>query len=335
MRQTKTRTVAENKPLGVIDVVSAGLDLVRRRPWTLIVPIMLDALIWVLPRISLTQLFRPYANEMLAATALSSDPQAAEEARNTIQQTLESFNLLGLLATALNAVTRVPSLLGVDTSDVHSPINALAYSVPLQSPLLLFLLFVPFFLLGLFAIAIYLEWIAQGVRPLEASARGASLLRAGRLWLQLILFSLLLIGFVFGAGLVLILLESLFSSPELAALITLAFTVGLFWLFIYFFFVPSALAVSNIGILESLRRSTLLFRAFFWSTLALVALSVFLDRGLAIIWNGLTVSMLGVAVAIVANAYIGTSLIAASMVYYQDRFNLFERLRASAKVMKK
>ena len=55
MRQTNTRSVAEQKPLGVIDAVSAGLTLVWRRPWTLVVPILFDAMIWLLPRLSLAQ----------------------------------------------------------------------------------------------------------------------------------------------------------------------------------------------------------------------------------------------------------------------------------------
>jgi hypothetical protein len=288
-------------------------------------------LIWILPRLSLTQLFRPFAEQMLSVATLSSDPQAAEETRRALQQMIESFNLLGLVTTALNAVTRVPSLLAVDAVEVHSPISAWAYALPLQSPTLMILLFIPLFVLGLLAVALYLEWIAQGARPLETTVVGAAVMRIARLWLRLILFSLLLVGFLFAASLVLLFLQLLFNSAELGAFATLVITVALFWIFIYLFFVPSAAAVSDIGIREALKRSSLLFRAFFWSTLALVALSVFLDRGMAVIWDGFTVSALGVLVGIVANAFIGTALIAASMVYYQDRMNLFERMRQKAK----
>lgn len=330
MRQTNTKLLAEQKPLGVIDVISAGIDLVRRRPWTLLIPLLFDSIIWLVPRLSLTQLFRPYTNDMLAAVALSSDPQAAEEARQAIQQMIESFNLLSLVATMLNAVTRLPSLFAVDAAGVTSPITSWAYSIPMQSPGLLFILFIPLFLLGLLGMALYLEWIAQGVRPLEQEARGTSTVRVMRLWLRLILFSLFLLVFAILAGTVLLTMQAALNSPELTAFVTLLLTVGLLWIFIYFFFVPSAMAVSSVGVASALRRSTLLFRAFFWSTLALVALSIFLDRGLAIIWDGLTVSSIGVALAMAGNAFIGTALLAASMVYYQDRLNFMERLRAKA-----
>ncbi len=335
MRQTNTRTVAEQKPLGVIESVSAGLGLVWRRPWTLLVPIVLDVVLWILPRLSLAEMFRPYMRQILNVAALQTDPQVAEGTRRSLEQAIEAFNVLGIVATMLNAVTRLPTLLAVDAADVPSPVPAWTSSIPVLEPAVFLFLFVSFFLLGLFFVALYLEWIAQGVRPLETPVAGASLLRVAKLWLRLILFAALLAGFLSGAVLVLLLLTAVFNSPGFAGFVMLLITVGLFWVFIYFFFVPSAAAVSDIGVREALKRSTLLFRAFFWSTLGLVALSVFLDRGMAIIWDGFTVSTFGVVIGIVANAFIGTALLAASMVYYQDRLNAFERMRQAVKPTKK
>ncbi len=334
MRQTNTRTIAEQKPLGVIDAVSAGLALVWRRPWTLLVPILFDALLWILPRLSLTQLFRPFTNQFLNVTALSSDPQAAEETRRALQQMIDSFNVLGLVAAMLNGITRIPSLLAVNAAEVTSPISAWAYSTPLQSAPLLVVMFIPLFLLGLLGVALYLEWIAQGARPLETAAPGASFVRIAKLWLRLILFALLLGAFLIATSIVVLVLQRVFNNSALAAFAILLSSVGLFWIFIYFFFVPSAAAVSDIGLVEALKRSTLLFRVFFFPTVALVALSIFLDQGLTLVWDGLTVSSVGVVVGIVANAFIGTALIAASMVYYQDRMNVFERMRAQTKTRK-
>ena len=336
MRQSNTRTVAEQKPLGVIDSVSAGLDLVRRRPWTLLIPVILDLVIWILPRLSLTQMFRPYADEMLRVASASGDPEMVTEVSATLEGLLQSFNLLSLVTTALNGVTRFPSLFKLDTLratmlNVPGPFNPWAYTLSLTSPELVLVLFVPLFLLGLFVVAVYFEWIAQGVRPLQAQGRGAGLFRIAQLWLRLILFSFVLAGLLLLASFLVALVQAVVPGAELATFVALLVTVGLFWAFIYLYFVTSAMAVSGVGVRNGLRRSTLLFRIFFWPTIGLVILSVFLDRGLAIIWDGLTVSALGVVVAIVANAYIGTSLIAAAMVYYQDRMNLLERWRQAAK----
>jgi len=206
----------------------------------------------------------------------------------------------------LNAVSRMPSLLAVDSAGVPGPITSLAYVHPLDSAPLAFLLFLPLFLLGLFAVALYLEWIAQGVRPLEKDTPSAALARVSLLWLRLILFSLLLVVFSLAAGFLLSVTPLFIPSPEIGSFAALLLTVGLLWLFIYFFFAPSAMAVSKIGVRAALQRSVLLYRAYFWATLGLVVLSVFLDRGLTLIWSGLTVSPIGVVIGITANAYIGT-----------------------------
>lgn len=339
MRESNTRTVIERKPLGVIDSVSAGLDLVRRRPWTLIIPVVTDVLIWVLPRLSLTQLVHPYLDEMLRVASVSGDPEMLQEVQQTFEQLVQSLNLLGLVTTALNGVTRFPSLFQLDMLratmlNVPGPINALAYSLPLVSQEWVMLLFVPLFLLGLLPVALYLELIAQGARPLETEARGAVVLRVARLWLRLMGFALLLLGILVVMRLALALLQEA-AGAELAAFGALMVSVAVFWVFIYFFFVVSAIAVSGVGIRAAVRRSTLLFRVFFWTTVGLVALTVFLDRGLAMIWDGLAVSAFGVVIAIVANAYIGTALLAASMIYYHDRMNVLERWQQNGRSAKR
>jgi hypothetical protein len=339
MRESNTKTIVEQKPLGVIDSVSAGLDLVRRRPWTLLIPIVADVMIWALPRLSLTQLVRPYLDEMLRVASVSGDPELVQEAQQTFEQLIQSLNLLGLVTTALNGVTRFPSLFQLDLLratmlNVPGPINALAYSRPLVSAEWVVLLFVPLFLLGLLPVAAYLELIAQGARPLETEARETVLLRVARLWLRLIGFSLFLLGILVVVRLLLAVTQE-FAGAELATFGALMVSVALFWVFIYFFFAVSALAVSGVDLRAALRRSTVLFRLFFWTTIGLVALTVFLDRGLAMIWDGLSVSPLGVVIAIVANAYIGTSLLAASMIYYQDRMNVIERWQQNARSAKR
>lgn len=334
MRQSNTRTVVEQKPLGVIEAVSAGLDLARRRPWTLLIPVVIDLLIWILPRLSLTQLARPYIQETLRITSASGDPEMALEAQRTLEQLVQSLNLLGLVTTALNGVARLPSLFQLDMLratmvNATGPINALAYSRPLPSPEWVLLLFAPLFLLGLLPVAVYLELIAQGVRPLETETRGAVFPRVARLWLRLIGFALVWFGILALARLGLALIQGV-AGNELATFGALMLSVGLFWIFIYFFFVSSALAVSGVGVRAAIQRSTLLFRAFFWATIGLVALTVFLDRGLAMIWDGLTVSALGVVIAIIASAYIGTALLAAAMIYYQDRMNIIAQWQRRA-----
>jgi hypothetical protein len=331
MRQTNTKLLAEPKPLGVVDAVSAGLDLVRKRPWTLAIPLLFDLAIWLFPRLSLARMVRPWAEVWMSAALAAGDAAAAEETRLSLLALVDSFNLVGFVVTALNAITRLPSLLALGASDVRSPITSWAYIVPVESPAVAALLFIPLFLTGLFLAAVYLEWLAQGVRPLESAPQGALVARVGRLYLRLLLLALVLLAIVLGASILLGILDVLTGSVELVTFASVVISIGIVWLVIYFFFLPAALAVSDIGVRDAFRRSILLFRVFFWATIGLVALSFFLDQGLTIIWEALLGSSTGVALAILANAFIGTGLLAASMVYYQDRLNMLERLRARAR----
>lgn len=320
--------MAEQKPLGVIDVVSAGLEIVRRRPWTLVVPLVFDLILWLSPRLSLATMLRPIAQQMFDSTGVSPDvAESLAETQQAFMQFVDSLNVVGLVAAAINSVARVPSLLAVDSADVHSPITSLAYTVQLQSPGLVVLLFVPLFLLGLFAAAVYVELIAQGVRPLEATVQGAWLVRVARLWLNLIGLALILGAFTLLAGVLLMVGQAVSEGAEFGSFIAALVAVGLFWLYIYLFFVVAALAVSGVGLRNAIRSSILLFRVYFWASLALVVLTVFLDRGLVLIWRGLTVNDVLVPIGVLLNAYIGTSLLAACMVYYQDRLKSMEKLR--------
>lgn len=335
MRQTNAKLLAQQKPLSVIEVLTAGFETVRKRPWTLLIPIWFDVMIWLLPRLSLTALFRPALSGLFDTTGLSPDAAAsAQEMQQAANQFVEGLNLPGLVSAALNSVTGLPALLAAGQADLRSPFTALAYTISLDSGLLTLFLAVPLFLIGLFFAALYIEWIAQGVRPLEASPEPlAGLVRVAKLWLKLIGLALLEMLVVLAAGLVLVVAQGFGGVlGDATSFLTGLVVVGLFWVFIYFFFTVPALAVGGSGLFEAIRRSILLFRMFFWAAMALVALSIFLDRGLTILWNGLLVTPLGVILGVVANAFIGTGLLAAAMVFYQDRMNYAARLLAQARV---
>jgi hypothetical protein len=146
--------------------------------------------------------------------------------------------------------------------------------------------------------------------------------------LKLIVYALGLGLFTLSGGFMLVLGQAIGGGGDASSFVGALVAVGFFWLFIYLFFVISAMAVSDAGLLEAIRRSVILLRENFWSALALVVLVVFLDQGLArMVWSGLMVGPLA-PLAIAANAYVSTSLLAASMVYYQDRTIWMEKIRA-------
>ncbi len=336
MRQTN-QVLVEPKPLGVIDVLTAGFELVRKRPWTMLVPFLIDIGIWLLPRISLADLMRSTYNSWMNTPGLSTEQVTAlQQQSQAVNEIAGSLNLFTFVAVLGNWVARLPSLftpslINGTTIDVRSPINALAYTLQLPSFEFAFLLFISFFLLVLFAGAVYAELVAQGVRPLANEERFAWIGRVARLWLRLIGLAFFLGMILFMTSFVLGLTLLIIPAPGDAGSFFYALVlVGWFWLSIYFFFTVSAMAVGNIGLFDAIRRSVLVLRVHFWPSLLLIGLTVFLSEGLSLLWRGLTVTPLGLVFGIAANAFVGTSLLAASMIFYQDRMNAIARLIAHA-----
>jgi hypothetical protein len=73
--------------------------------------------------------------------------------------------------------------------------------------------------------------------------------------------------------------------------------------------------------------SVALVRTNFWPAVSLIGLILVIDTGLPIVWRELSgrpagLGVWGLAASIVANAYVGTGLAAASMLFYRDRLLL-------------
>ncbi len=334
------KLIAEQKPLGIIDVLTAGFEIVRKRPWTVLIPILLDTLVWFLPRLSLGALMRPVIDQQFSTTGLSPDlVDNVKQMHDTAVQVANSLNLLSVIMGMLDGVARLPSLLMYADSGIHSPFTSLAYTMQLNSEGLATFLFVPLFLLGLFVAALYIELIAQGVRPLQNEPPFAWIGRTGLLWLRLVAYSFVLGLVLFVSSLVLSLVQILTPlGADLGSFIAALITVGWLWLTIYFFFVIPAMSIGNLGLFEALRRSILIFRIHFWASLGLVALTLFLNLGLRLfIWNGLATPDfdLGIFLAIAGNAIVGTGLLAGLLVFYQDRMLYTERMIARARAARK
>jgi hypothetical protein len=77
--------------------------------------------------------------------------------------------------------------------------------------------------------------------------------------------------------------------------------------------------LKGVNPLRAILLSITLVRRFFPGTLALLALSALIMVGLNVLWQSLVGNLPGLLLAMVGNAYIGSGLIAARMVFYQDR----------------
>ena len=91
------------------------------------------------------------------------------------------------------------------------------------------------------------------------------------------------------------------------------------WLSIALFFAVPAIILDEVGVGNAIWRSVNVVGRNFWPTIGLILLSFFLSLGFSIIWQRLGVTRLGLVVSIIGNAYIGSGLVADSLVFYGDR----------------
>jgi hypothetical protein len=101
----------------------------------------------------------------------------------------------------------------------------------------------------------------------------------------------------------------------------LLFQVALLWAMLSLFFALDAIILADAAPLRAAALSIALFRRHFWSSLALIGLILLISTGISIVWRALARQPVGLSASIVGNAYVGTGLAAASMVFFRERLS--------------
>ncbi len=316
----------ESKPLGAIDALSGGFELVLRHPWIIVVPIALDLFLWLGPQIRAQPVFAQMARvlgEAMAVQGGSPDTQQAVAAlTQTLQETGGQFNVFSFLALFGMGV---PTLVSLDVP------------APIPSPIVLFsvgdeMMFVGWAavlsLIGIFIGTVYLQWIAGTIR---SEARGlrvfaARVLRSFAHILALVVALgiaglVLLVPFTLGA----VLISAL--SPGLGVFFILMIWLIVMWVTLYLAFAIPAIFVSGANVGQAILNSVTIFRYNFWSAMGLIFLIVLIQMGFSIIWQQFLASPLGFVVDMIANAILGSALVAAAMLFYDDRFSWLTQVR--------
>jgi len=315
----------ERKPLGIIDALSNGFALVARRPWALLVPIAFNLFLWLGPQVNA----KPIFDQMVAllnasAPAVNMTPetlQGLQASTDTLKTMGESFNVLNIAA--LFALG-VPALLGLETLPTDPP-RAPWFVVGNLGTLMAFAVLCA--LIGIFIASVYLETIARAVRRDAAAQPFAprvlkSYLNTGLL-VALALFGVLalLSPFMIGATIVSLL------SQGLASFILIAGFMLALWAILYLAFALPAVFVSGANPVQAIWNSVTVFRYNSWSAMGLVFLIYLIQMGFSLVWQQLISSAWGAAFNIVANAFLGTGLVAAAMLFYHDRFTWLTEVR--------
>ena len=312
--------------MGVIDSLQVGFNTVARRIWLLVVPVALDIYFWLGPRLSIAGLVHRIAQGL--AIPAEADPMVTDYLKG-VQESLEGigedFNLFFLLK---QEILGMPSLMSGQagkeaTAGWANPV------IDLDSALVVGLAMVLISLLGLLLGCFYLDLLAGQVRR-EDPAFSAR--RLFSFWGLMILLGLIVLAaltvFALTQG-VTIAVASVISSV-LGALLTVFWlgvmllgTVGLF----FAIFTVDAVVINQVGVLTGVRNSYEVVRRNLWASLGFFLLVNLIGWGMPIVWRRISVNALSTLLGIAGNAFIGPDLVTASLIFYRDRYELWQARR--------
>jgi hypothetical protein len=306
-------------PPGVIGSLRAGFDAVSTHVWLILLPLVLDGLLWLGPRLSVRGLLNPFLQIVFrqARTSLTSpaDVERFTEYQAAFSELVERFNLLSLLGRLQTFPVGISSLLA-QTMPVETPLGSQEV-MPVSSAAGLLGLGFVLTVFGWIAGALYFRLVAGVVLD---RAGGQTLISVSWAIVQTLLLSLIWV-----IGLMVIIVPLMFIltlltllSPVVASGVLLVVLLFSFWLIVPLFFTPHGIFIRRQNAFYSIFTSLKMAR-FTLPTSGLFVLSVFLlSTGLNYLWSVPPDDSWMLLVGIAGHAFITTALLAASFVYYHD-----------------
>jgi hypothetical protein len=328
-------TIAKPQNATLIDSISEGYAAIHRRPWLVLVPILLNLYLWFGAPLSFGPLFSNISSllkglqpgivdqsdlqvmydQLLANGSVDLRPQlAALNLVPTLRQYVVGAVDTGVGTTGVPAVQEVPRLIDprrTDTIAVSSAGGALLAILVLNA-------------LALALSALFLSQVGAAVR--RNWLPGGGLRPALRVGLAILGSIGIILGVALALGLPFLFFAYLliFLNPTIGLLaIELLFVIG-FWIRIYIGFYPEAVVIGEQGPLRAIYTSFNVVRRNFWGTLGFLAISLVISLGSGVIWHRLVGTTAGLVVAIIGSAYIGSGLLAARMAFFRERLRRWQ-----------
>lgn len=315
------------KPLGIIDALYGGFELVFRHPWILLIPVALDLFLWMGPRITAAPVFQQFIAWIGTVQPPNSTPEMAQGLENAKSQWLALGDKFNVFSIAAIFALGMPTLMGLQAPS-SSFLTAQPRAYTIADAITLTELLALMAIVGILVGSIYMEIIARTVRR-EKSSPITFVSQTFRSYVSvgaLIVAEAMLLVIIFLPFLLSAIVVSLFSQ-EIGQFVLLLGMMLVMWAGLYLLFSLFAIFVSGANLWQAIVSSVTVFRYNYWSALGLICLVYLIGVGFQIIWQSLIGTAWGTLGADIANAFLISSLIAALMLFYQDRITLLNRIR--------
>ncbi len=315
----------------MLDCFSAGFRVIARRWWLILIPVMLDAFLWMGPRLGITdivaQLSQAVTEQQALLTASESQAAIMQQSQQFLDQLGKEANLWSLLSAGIPGI---PSLISASAPGAQ-PLTTPRTVLQAESAGQVVLWSAGILLLGGVLSSIYVTLIARAVRHEMQDAENLTLPRhILHTWTRLLLIAIILtaIGLALAIPLFLVFALSMLVSPGLALILVNLTAIVILWvaigIVIYLYFVVDAIAIHHAGLLRAVWNSINIVARNLWPSAGLILVIWLLNNGLLLVWTRLEAAVWGAAIGILANAFIGAGLTAASLIFYMDRFRRWQ-----------
>lgn len=331
-RRTSRSIPAEQT--GALATLAEGFSLVLARPWLMILPVLLDLVLWLGIQISIQPFTTPFAR--LLREEGGANGEEASRQMLALGESVRLNDLAGIFVPSVfsglprdNAFNWVLSALfppltaGIDREQMYRTWGSGLFAIwsPPHWVSVVTLAMGLLLLASLLVIAFRLP-IARQVRfAFGEPARETGLHEAPMAWVRLIgLLGLgvLVVGalivplvvlaglmLVFGAGLVFLIAFGLFGIGTMGA--------------IYVYFALDIALLDRIGPIDAIRSSVQMVRGRFGECARFAIACAVIQTGLLRVWHPLVGSPPGIAVSLLVNAFIGAGIVAATMLFIARR----------------
>lgn len=316
-------------PPGVVGSLKAGFDAIASNLTVILLPLALDLLLWLGPRLRIDRLLQPIIDETSRYASFSglspADLKIFQENSALLLEQFQRYNLFSALRTFPIGVFSLMS----GTMPIQTPLGTPSNVIQIDSVFILLGWIVLLTLVGWVCGGLFFRWVSLVVTDPSQSVNkhfGQSLLQT--MLLSIIYFILLI---MIGTPLLIVLTLLIAASPLLAQGLLLILGLLSMWLIVPVFFTPHGIFMRQQNVFSSIYASLRMAR-FTLPTSSLFVLSVLLIAfGLNFLWNIPSPDSWMTLVGIAGHAFITTSLLAASFIYYRDMQvwlqTVFEKLK--------
>lgn len=332
------RRTAPGTTAGVLDTIADGMTLVLQRPWLMLMPLVVDLVIWLFLKVPMAPMTENAAR--FIETSNVTDARMAADSIRELGEQVYVTDFLGLFVPSVfsgvpldivinQIVTLISPASGAGVlrdSLVESWRNGLLAPITPGSDHTVALVGFLSVVGSTIAFALYRVPLARVIRGDQTSSLWKELSGS---WLRFLAYLAVILAIAMASLVPLTILGTLFAIFGFNVTFVFAMALLIFgsMIGIYTYFAVDAILLHRSWPLPALRLSFDVGRMFFGQIARFALTSLMIMFGSMALWSETTSTAPGVILALVGNAFLGTTLAASSMLFYTDRFRVIRGMR--------